>query len=42
MAKSWDEFDEDDYKKIENCEYTGAGIEKRYDADDVDFSSFTI
>ena len=39
MAKSWDEFDEDDYKKIENCEYTGAGIEKRYHADDVEFSS---
>ena len=39
MAKPWDEFNEDDYKKIENCEYVGAGIEKRYNADDVEFSS---
>lgn len=39
MSKSWDEFGDEDFKRIENCEYVGAGIEKKYHADDVEFSS---
>lgn len=39
ILKSWDKLEENDFKKIENCEYVGAGIEKRYKADEVDFSS---
>ena len=39
MTKSWDELDESDYEEIEKCGYVGASIEKKFSADDAEFST---